>query len=492
MARTVGIDIRQTTIQGAVLRTSYRKTFLERLQEVELAHYSSLPLALEELGRRLQLHGEAIAVSIGGDLSFIHRLQLPPSALKQVEEVIPFELEAQIPVDFEQLVYDARVLPRGNTDARIDVLTAAVPIVHVRQRIDDVFAGLKNEPERIGVGALPMANLASICPQLEGESYQSILDLGEETSEFVVLHQGVAVFARTLSIGVAGLPENAADLVRTLKQTLVSWSTANPTPIEAVHLCGGGAEAVGIIEYLAAYLKIPVGRLPALGLLAPATGWDAIDPERDVPRFAKSIALALSLRAGSKDLNLRKGELSYQRGYGFLKNKIPLLAGLAAVTFASFLFSAWAESRSLAREKADLGEAMSLLSGQILNEETDDIDRVLELLNQGIKLEKDPQPEIDGFELAVTLAEKIPKDFEHDVAEIDLQRGHVNLRGVVNSADQAHKIAEALKEKQCFKDVTISQITQEPKTSRQKYSMEFELRCEDAPKKAAPAEGEEG
>lgn len=492
MARTVGIDIRQTSIQGAVLRTSYRRVYLERLQEVELAHFASLELALEELGRRLQLHGESLATALPGDASFIHRLQLPPSALKQVDEVIPFELEAQIPVDFDQLVYDARVLPRGGNEERIDVVSAAAPIALVRQRIEDLAQGLKHEPERVGVGALPLGNLTAVCAELDGEKYQALLDLGEDTSEFVVLHQGGAVFARTLSIGVAGLPESAADLVRTLKQTLVSWSTANPNPIEAVYLCGGGAEAVGIVEYLAAYLKVPVAKLPPLALLAPATGWDAVQPERDVPRFAKAIALALSLRAGAKDLNLRKGELSYQRGYGFLKDKIPLLAGLGAVLFASFLFSAWAESRSLERENATLSEAMSLLSDQILHEETSDVERVVELLDQGTKTESDPQPEVDGFELAVTLAEKIPKDFDHDVAELELQRGHVNLRGLVNSADQAQKIAEALKEKECIKDVKISQINAD-KNDRQKYSMEFELRCEDAPKKAAAAaEGEEG
>jgi general secretion pathway protein L len=492
MPRTVGIDIRQNVIQGAVLRTSYRRTYLERLQEVDLGHFPSLPLALEELGRRLQLHGEPCAVSIGGDLAFIHRLQLPPSALKQVEEVIPFELEAQIPVDFEQLVYDARVLPRVGDDTRIEVLTAAAPIAHVRQRINDVAEGLKNEPERVGVGALPMGNLALVCAVLEGERYQAILDLGEDTSEFVVIHQGVAVFGRTLSIGVAGLPDSAADLVRVLKQTLVSWSTVSPGPIEAVYLSGGGAEAVGIVEYLAAYLKVEVAKLPQLALLAPATGWDAVQPERDVPRYAKAIALALSLRTGAKDLNLRKGELSYQRGYGFLKAKVPLLVGLGAVLLISFVFSAWAESRSLERENADLSKAMSLLAGQILREETEDIERVVELLDQGTKQENDPQPAIDGFELAVTLAERIPKDFEHDIAELELQRGHVNLRGVVNSADQAQKVLEALKGRECFRDVKISQITQEVKSDRQKYSMEFDVRCEDAPKKPVPTEGEEG
>ncbi|HEX2730810.1 MAG TPA: pilus assembly protein PilM [Polyangiaceae bacterium] len=491
MSRIVGIDIRQSTIQAAVLRTSYRRTFLERLQEVDRTQHASLIDALAELAARVNLHGESIAVAISGDAAYIHRLQLPPAALKQVEEVVPFELEAQIPVDFEQLVFDSRVLPRGKDDEKVDVIAAAAQTVLVRKRIEETAEGLKHEPERVGVGPLPIANLASVCPELDGPEYRAVLDLGEDTSEFVIIHQRVAVYARTLSIGVSGLPDSAPDMVRALRQTLVSWSTVSQQPVEVVYLCGGGAEAVGIAEYLAAYLKLTVQRLPELKELSLPEGWSEIE-KRDVARFGKAIALGLSLRTGSKDLNLRQGELRYERGYGFLKERIPLLAGLAAMTLLSFLFSAWAQSRTLEREYTDLSKAMSLLSEQILHEETEDVDRVVELLDQGTKQEKDPQPELDGFELAMTLAEKIPKDFEHDVAELDLQRGHVNLRGVVKSTDQAQKIVEALKEKPCFKDVKISQIAQEMKTDRQKYSMEFEMRCEEPPKKNASPEGEEG
>ena len=39
--------------------------------------------------------------------------------------------------------------------------------------------------------------------------------------------------------------------------------------------------------------------------------------------------------------------LVYERGYGFLREKVPLLSGLFAVVLFSFLFATWAELRSL-------------------------------------------------------------------------------------------------------------------------------------------------
>ncbi len=485
MSRIVGIDIRHNLVQAAVLRSSYRRLHLEGLSEVDPRNFSNLGEAVAAVVSGFALHGEAFAVGIGGDSSFIHRLELPPAALKQVEEVVPYELEAQIPVDFESLVYDCRVLPRRGADSSIDIIAAAAPIDAVKSRIAEVSSALRHEPERIGVGPLPLGNLAGICADLKEGDYYALVDFGEETTELVVVHQGVAVFARTLSVGVAALPESAPDMVRSLRQTLVSWAASNDAPVKAVFLCGGGARAVGIVDYLAAHLQIDVELLPALSLELADPQWAA-----ELGRFAKAIGLALSLRAGSKDLNLRQGELTYQRGYGFLRDKVPLLVGLGAVMIMSFVFSAWAESRSLSKENDALSEAMALLSRDILREETDDVERVLDLLDTGTKLEKDPQPEIDGFELAIALADKIPKDFEHDVAELELQRGHVNLRGLVNSTDQAQKIADALGEVKCFKNIKVSKITQEIKGDRQKYSMEFDVKCEE-PKKPVASEDEE-
>ncbi len=486
MARIVGIDIRQHRVHAALLRTSYRRVYLDGLNEVDLRLTESLSQAVEQAVAPFALHGEPYAVAMSGDVSFIHRLELPPAALKQVEEVVPFELEAQIPVDFESLTYDSRVLPRRGTDTAVEVIAAAAPREAIVERIREVSAALQHEPERVGVGALPLANLTSLIAEITDEQYDAIVDLGEESSELVIVHQGVAVFARTLSIGVAGLPESAPEMVRQLRQTLVSWGAVSDAPVQVVYLCGGGAMAVGINEYLTAHLNVRVSLLPAMT-------FEGVPPEHagDLPKFAKAIALALSLRAGSKDLNLRRGDLAYEHGYGFLKDKVPLLAGLGGIMLLSFLFSAWAENRTLTKENDVLAEAMALLSRDILREETDDVEHVLDLLDSGMKMEKDPQPEMDGFELVIALAEKIPKEFEHGIAELDLQRGHVGLRGLVNSPEQAQKIVEALSERRCFHDVKVSKITQEIKGERQKYSMEFDVRCDEPAKKPSkPAEEE--
>jgi general secretion pathway protein L len=314
-----------------------------------------------------------------------------------------------------------------------------------------------------------------------------VLALGEGESELVVLSRGVAVFARTLSVGIDVLPNGIDDLVRALRQSLIAWETTGESRVTQLFLCGGGAAVTGIASFLSEQLALAVSDLPAFEV-------ESVSPEfvLDLPRFSKAVGIALGMRAGFKDLNLRQGDLVYQRGYGFLKQKIPLLGGLGLAVLLSFLFWAWAQGRALTHQNEALTNAVAELAKQILGEETDDVAHINELLDTRGKEEKDPQLELDALDLTVVLANQIPKELEHDIDELELQRGHAKMQGVVNSTEDAQKIAENLKKEHCFKDVTISKITQQVKSSRQKYSMEFEVRCQDVKKKPAAAEGEEG
>jgi general secretion pathway protein L len=85
----------------------------------------------------------------------------------------------------------------------------------------------------------------------------------------------------------------------------------------------------------------------------------------------------------------------------------------------------------------------------------------------------------------------------HDVEELDMQRGHVKINGVVGSTQDAQLVAGGMKAHRCFSDVKISKITQVVNSDRQKYVLEFDVKCpEDSakkkpakPKSEAPAEG---
>ena len=158
---------------------------------------------------------DGIGAAIDGVRTSVHALSLPASAQKQLAEVLPFELEAVLPVDMAESTFDYRVLPAARGDAGaaalITVLAVVARIEDVRARIELLKGALSMEPERVGAGGLPLANLTATNPTLIDEQPVVLVDLGTRTSEVLVLVGGEPVFARTASWGTQGLPGTAPE-----------------------------------------------------------------------------------------------------------------------------------------------------------------------------------------------------------------------------------------------------------------------------------------
>ncbi len=129
---------------------------------------------------------------------------------------------------------------------------------------------------------------------------------------------------------------------------------------------------------------------------------------------------------------------------------------------------------------------MATLSEQTLGERVESAEELTEILDKtGSALEKDPQPEVDAFDIMIAISKSIPEDIVHDIDEFDVQGDKVKLLGIVGATDEAERIAAELGKNVCFKDVKIAKITQVVNSNRQKYTLTFDVMCA-ADKKAAP------
>jgi general secretion pathway protein L len=199
---------------------------------------------------------------------------------------------------------------------------------------------------------------------------------------------------------------------------------------------------------------------------------------RELPRYAKAISLALSLAGRGAGMNLRRGPLSFERGFAWVRERIPLLAGLAAVILVSFVFSAWARLHAVHKERDALQLALGAVTKEVLGTEATSVDEAQDLLSKEAALtDEDPMPHADGFDVMVRLSEAIPSTMVHDIEELDVQRAHVSVRGIVGSIPDAQAIEATLSEEKCLSDVKVKSTTQTVGSDRQKYVLEFDLKC---------------
>jgi general secretion pathway protein L len=489
MPTWLGIDIGSAHVKAALVRSAYRKTALVRVGSADVAQSASLVDAVRVAVARA-LEGEpspdAVAAALEGSRAAIHRLLLPATALKQMTEVLPYELAAQVPFDLEDSVYDWRVLEQPRDDGQLPIVAAVARLDDVRARIDVVKEATGFEPERIAVGALALGSLVTAVPSLSEAGTLAIVDLGAKAIEVLVLERGETVFARTLSTGTEGLPGSAPRLAREIRLSFAAHRASGGAPPERVVLCGGGAFVSGAEGFLSGELEMPVQLLPETALDVSTLG----DQARELPRYAKALALALSLGGRAPGMNLRRGALSFERGFAWVRDRLPVLAGLGAVVLVSFVFSGWSRIYEVHAERGALQRALASVTKEVLGTEADTAQDAQDLLAKEAALtEQDPMPHADAFDVMVRLSEAVPTTVTHDVEELDVVSGRVTIRGIVGSIPEAQSIATALGDNHCMNDVKIKSTTQAVGGDRQKYLMEFQLKCpEDA--KAAKKKGD--
>jgi general secretion pathway protein L len=479
MSTWLGIDIGTTAVKVAAIRTAYRKVQLTGLASVEVVQAGGVPEAISMAARMVmgEAHGlgDAIAVSIEGGRAIAKVVGLPASAQKQIGDVLPFELESSLPFDLTEAVFDYRLLPglREKKGEELAVMVGVAKTVDVAARIELVKSTLGAEPERVGLGAFPIANLVPYLPML-GEGVVAVVDLGTVSSDVAIFSNGEPMFARTVGMGTKGLPGTAPKLARELRTTIAAHRAQGGETPTRVLLCGGGAYVSGAEAFLSSALELPVEKLPPPQIEATLT------PEQVATsaRFAKAIGLAAGLGPRPLSLNLRKGPLAFERGMAWVKERIPLLAGLGAVILVSFLFSAWAQLYAKSKERTVLEAALAQVSKEVLGEETTSAERAKDILNSQTALnDEDPLPHADAFDVMVKLSEQIPQSMTHDIEELDIQKNHVVVHGIVGTVADTETIRTNLKSERCFFDPKITRTSQMVGENRQKYVLEFDLKC---------------
>jgi len=471
MTRALGIDLEQERVRVAVLRAAYRKVALEHLVEEAISEHAgpeeALKACLDKVGPV-----DVICTTLPGGETFVQVLSVPASAAKRLADVLPFELEAALPLELDEVVFDYATLGAA-ADGQLPILAVAARKASVSREIARVLAATGQEPERVGAAQLELAQLLRFTPTLAAVSEPiCIVRLGATATDVCLAVKGDARAGRTLSVSVSEFPEAAERLAAQLRQTLASFEAQLGASAERIVLVGEGAALTGMCEFLSARLPVSVELLPPLGL----EGVDALDQTR-VPSFALSLATAAhGLRRSGFDL--RQGQLAFERGYGFVKDKAPLLSILGVLLVLSFVFATWAEGRALRAEKASLEASLELLTQDTFGKSIQDPEEARAELDRLQKAKhEDPMPYLDGFGAAVAIAETLPKDIVHDIEQFEYSKGKLNVRGIVTSTDEAQRVAKALDEHRCIEGTNVSKISQVVNSERARYVMEAKVHC---------------
>ncbi|MGE0791429.1 MAG: type IV pilus biogenesis protein PilM [Sandaracinaceae bacterium] len=447
MAMILGLDIDPKVVRGVLLKTALRNHQVVRYLTSPIApadtpegraesRASAVRTLLGSLGQPV----EKVITELSGDEVSIRKLAFPAKVQKKIPELLPHELEGEVPFDPMESVLDFQ--PIEISDGFMRVLAAVAPKSAVKSHLDQM-RDLGVDPREVGVGAVALDGLAGLLPTLATPGPHCLVDIHPEGTDVCILRNGVCHFARTISVSEHDLDAGeSARLSRELKQTLAAYRMEGGLSPSAFYACGAMATREGTAAWLSTILGAPVEVLP----LPAAPGADAAD----LPAYSRAAALAGRTLGRGRRLDARQGEFAAKQAANALRQHVPLIGACAFVILAAFIFSSYARYSVLDARHSQLEDQLAHVTEQYFRTEERSPDEALALLERGARGD-DPMPDFDAYDALAGISSVIPESITHDVQQLQIdlgdgdETGRFSLRGTVDSESDFDAVVTALR-----------------------------------------------
>lgn len=535
MARVLGLDLGSFTVKGVVLDTSARGAVVRAHAQVprhEGDRNETLAAAVKALLAQEAMKAEQVVVALPGISLATHQLSLPFSDPKRIDATLPFEVEGQLPFDLDEAVFDYQIANR--TEKKTDLLVSVVRKDDLRGLLE-LLASVGVEPRivthpGIAYHALLSGTLlgtpaeAAATEAGAGEAV-AVLDLGHERTTVAFGRPGSGVeFARTFAGGGKDLTRSLAKefqiatpdaqawkdqhgalashvngpdaeraaaafmralqpILRELRASTKAYSAKSRRQINRVWLCGGTGQIPGLDEYLQQELSIPTQRL-----LLPA---DSQAPLVKGQELAAVQPYALGLRAAASGarasrFNLRRGEFAFKGDFDYVRDRIPVLVGLAAAVLVMLIATGIVRNTMLARREAQVDQVLCDVTQRVLGSCEKNYDRALNML-RGKESPAADIPKLSAQTLLTELVDRIPSDVTVTFDQIVVDSERVSLRGETDSSKTVDKITTALKSYRCFHDVKQGKLEKTKGGNKLNFNLDIQVECPE--QGAAPTQG---
>ncbi|MBI4115828.1 MAG: type IV pilus assembly protein PilM [Candidatus Omnitrophica bacterium] len=212
--QVVGIDLGHAHLLVVAIERKADKTTITNFR---LEQRPPSPDAASELLRNIfkeeNLSPLGVRIAIKGQGVVVRTLSFPQMRKKDLAGAIGFEIEKYIPFKANEVIFDFQILNenilRGNAKY-METLLVATKQAEVYSLLR-VFQNADIQVDIIDVGALAINNFMGFLEPETLNKPTGFLDMGAESSTFVILYKDKPVFIRDISFG-------GADLLKIIKR----------------------------------------------------------------------------------------------------------------------------------------------------------------------------------------------------------------------------------------------------------------------------------
>ncbi len=481
MSRQIlAIDIRCHSIAAVLLSTGLKSTSIVASYEAAIhdgeTNENPLKSALAQLAERMPAERGDIVVGLPADQTIYRTLRVPFKEDKKIRQVLPFELEPNLPIEVDRLIIDYIY---RDTTVNGELLTASID----RQHIDDLMEMLDTvglQPQLILPGDFPLAS-ALIANDEQLPDQAMLLSIGSHNATLTLFDSGKIGLVRSMTADTA-TDQGMETLALKIRQTLIAHAETSPQGFipGALHISGPACSDAEMVQRLETALEMTPEMVdlrkmvPALDTGETLTAWNP-------SIFNEALALALvelehlpCPRFHSTGSTLRNYWNAYRQHVRVpaILLIIVLVLGFSGVLFESHLLQTQVDD--LDRQMEETFKA-TFPQARRVGDAGDQMKSELKKVRTGNIDTGGSVPKARTIDVLMQISRAIPKEVEVLFTRLVLGSDVLTLSGETAAFNVVDDIKNRLEKTELFQEVTIASANMEKSGKKVRFKLKLTL-----------------
>jgi type IV pilus assembly protein PilM len=155
---------------------------------------------------------DEISLGVGGHMSFVRKVKLPPVSQSKLKQVVSFEVQQQVPFSLNEVIWNYQIIsPISKIPGPVVVLIAAIKQSFVENLLKVLKDSINKIPELVDISSLALHNCLIFNDMLPKEKVGILVNLGFGYTDVSIESKGSMAFTRAVPIGKRNLLKKIAD-----------------------------------------------------------------------------------------------------------------------------------------------------------------------------------------------------------------------------------------------------------------------------------------
>lgn len=156
---------------------------------------------------------DEISLGVGGQISFVRKVKLPPVSHSKLKQVISFEVQQQVPFSLSEVIWDYQITsPISRIPSPIVVLIAAIKQSFVEDLLKILQSSINKTPDIVDTSALALHNCLIFNDLLPKDKIGILINLGFSYTDVSIENNGEMTFTRAVPIGRKNILKKIAEV----------------------------------------------------------------------------------------------------------------------------------------------------------------------------------------------------------------------------------------------------------------------------------------